>query len=129
MDTKNITRLHQELLQGISIEDLNEKSLLKLGSTLLKQFRGSKAVLRRLEDHEYTKANEWIVIKECCSANIDVVLQELEKRMATDLDEFGGSTIISFCDLVGAIRLALVDEERLDNDTDDTEAEVNLIFE
>ena len=130
MNRDNIRRLHADLLQGLEIRDLSDKALLKLGGTLLKQFRGAKAILRRLEPHEYHKASHWVAVKEVCSIEIDNLLKELEGRMTEQLDEFSDGLIINFVDLVGNINQALVDEERLDNrDVVPTEEKVELIFE
>ena len=130
MNRDNIKRLHSDLLQGLEIRDLSDKALLKLGGTLLKQFRGAKAILRKLEPKEYHKASYWVAVKEVCSSNIDSLLSELENRMAEQLEEFSDGLIISFVDLVGNINQALVDEERLDNkDIEEPEETVDLIFE
>lgn len=128
MDRKNIIRLHSDLLSGLVIEDISEKGLLKLGNTLLKQYRGSKAILRKLEPHQADRAAHWVAVKEICSSNIDVVLSELEQRMMTLIDEFSDGMVIAFIDLVGSINQSMVDEDRLDSaEVDDTDVE--LIFE
>lgn len=138
MDVKKITKLHAELLQGISIEDLSNKSLLKLGQILLKQFRGAKSVLRKLEPLQASQLGHWNLVKEFCSSNIDSVLIELEKRMnqvvslEEDLsDDFNDQMLMALVDLVGSIRFAIFDEEQKDNNNidEDNLEEVSLIFD
>jgi hypothetical protein len=131
MDISKITGLHAELLQGIEIEELSNKGLLKYGSLLLKQFKQSKAVLRKIKPEEIAKTQHWIMVREHANMEIDKVLLELESRMQVDLEDFVDGMILAFVDLVGSIRVSIFDEEQLDNQSEaipETE-EVELIFD
>lgn len=133
MNVEKITQLHAELLSGISIEDLSDRSLLKLGGILLKQYRGSKSVIRKLEAHQVGQLEHWNLVKTICSNDIDTVLVELESRMNSiggEEDNFNDSMLVSFVDLVGSIRVAIFDEDRLDNqDSVEDTQEITLIVD
>lgn len=133
MNVEKITKLHAELLSGISIEDLSDRSLLKLGGILLKQYRGSKSVIRKLEPHQINQVEHWNLVKTICSNDIDTVLVELESRMNSiggEEDNFNDGILVSFVDLVGSIRVAIFDEDRLDNqDSVEDTQEITLIVE
>lgn len=131
MDIKKITKLHADLLQGIEIQELSDKALLKYGTLLLKQFRQAKSILRKLKPEEIQKTTHWVLIREHGNIEIDNVLSELCDRMALDPDSFADGMLLNFAELVGNIRAAVFDEEQLDNkiqETPDVEA-VELIFD
>ena len=128
MDLKNITRMHTELLGGVCIEELSNAALLTYGNMLLKQYRQAKSVLRKLEDSQAKEAAEWAVIREHGYHEIDTVLNELNQRMIVDIEDFGEKMLLKMIDLVAAIRVAMFDEQRLDNAEVDEQDEVELIF-
>lgn len=131
MDVSKITDLHANLLQGVDISELSHKGLLKYGSLLLKQFKQSKAVLRKIKAEEIAKTQHWILVREHANDEIDLVLQELESRMMVDVEDFTDGILLAFVDLVGSIRVAIFDEEQLDSgDSNEVVAEtVQLIFD
>ena len=131
MDVKKITDLHSRLLTGISIEDLSDNSLLRYGALLISSFKSAKAVLRKLEPQQAAELRHWTEIREYTQKEIDVVLSELECRMAVGIDDFGEKTIISFAELVGKIRYTIYFETDLDKNakSDDEMADIEFITE
>ena len=131
MKIDEITALHADLLQGIDIRELSDKALLRYGSILLKQFRQSKSVLRKIKVEDFNKTQHWVLVREHCNVEIDAVLSELKDRMALDPELFADGMLLNFAELVGSIRVAIFDEEQLDNASVETEEtdDVELIFD
>ena len=130
MDITKITDLHAQLMQGIDVQELSDKALLKYGGMLLKQYRQAKAVLRKIEPEQIAKTQHWILIREHCNTQIDILLVELNERMLLDPELFADIMLLNFADLVAAIRVAIFDEEQLDNKEETVEEQqVDLIFD
>lgn len=132
MNIEKITDLHAQLLSDIEISELSDKNLLRYGGMLLKHFRQAKAVLRKIKIDEINKTQHWILVREHCNEQIDLVLLELQDRMNLDPEAFAEGMLLNFADLVGSIRVAIFDEELLDNKEEDlcsSTEDIQLIFD
>lgn len=132
MNIEKITALHSSLMQGISIEELSDKALLRWGGILIKQYRQAKAVLRKLPPEQASQLSHWACIRELCYHDIDSVLNELENRMMSDPENFSDQILLSFADLVSQIRVAIFDESQIDAKLADETKEIQditLIFD
>lgn len=130
MNIDKITALHSSLMQGINIEELSDKALLRWGGMLLKQYRQAKAVLRKLPPEQANQLSHWVTIRELCYHDIDNVLSELENRMLSSPEEFADQILLSFADLVSQIRVAIFDESQIDAEEAVGEVQdIKLIFD
>ena len=130
MDVKHITGLHANLLTGISIEDLSDNALLRYGGLLIKSFKSSKQVLRKLEAHQAEELKHWTMVKAYTYDEIDNGLKELETRMSVGLEDFGEKSLLGFTELVSNIRYVIYFEKQLDEaNYNGDEDNVELIFD
>jgi hypothetical protein len=114
MNKQNLSSLQRELISNLSLEDLLNKDLLKLGASLLAQYKSAKSAIRKLTlDNTVDDIEHWLYVKNFTFSELDSVIQEIKIR-SSDIETFENSELIGFINLVAKSREAYFIEDLAD---------------
>lgn len=134
MNKARLSELHQALISNIDYDGLDNKDLLNLGSSFLKQFRQAKAIIRKLTAEDaIDELAHWNFIAQYLVDEIDHVIEELNRRSIIELESFEPAQLIKLANLVADARASCYLEFAADRDAakreTPPEAEIELILD